>query len=142
MESDPLGIKAGLNTYSYADSDALGKMDASGLKVMVCAGRPETLPHSWLCVGARCGGLVPRPGEAFGWNEGVVSPEDFIQPRSVCMEYRPRGVCDQTKFEKCVLNNIRGFGGTSTIYHGFGRNCFHWGDQVLKDCSAMACRRG
>jgi len=36
VQSDPLGLVAGLNTYAYVKSDPLARMDPSGLKARIC----------------------------------------------------------------------------------------------------------
>jgi uncharacterized protein RhaS with RHS repeats len=136
VESDPIGLKAGLNTFNYADQNALSRLDAMGLKVMVCSGRPRTYLHSWICVNGQCGGLLP--GKDWLGGIGHVGAEDEKARKSVCMEYRP-SKCDQRKFEECVDKNVRGFGPTSKNYNLITRNCFDWSDDVLKSCEAAAC---
>jgi RHS repeat-associated protein len=41
VESDPIGLRGGINTYSYADEDPVGSMDQYGLKGK---GKPPTKP--------------------------------------------------------------------------------------------------
>jgi RHS repeat-associated protein len=50
IESDPIGLRGGLNTYSYVDSDSIRKTDPLGLSSLI-------LPRPF---------VIPRPGTRSG----------------------------------------------------------------------------
>lgn len=58
VESDPIGLAAGLNTYAYVDSDPLALLDPSGLEA--CRGTWRRI--KWERFGVQPGVPVPDPG--------------------------------------------------------------------------------
>jgi len=45
VESDPMGLRAGLNTYGYVSGDALTRIDPMGLKAQICC---KKIPRWWI----------------------------------------------------------------------------------------------
>ena len=63
IESDPIGLRGGINTYAYVGANPLSYVDPLGLRSSPC-------PASWgLPAGAMCT-FGDQPGEDSNWNTG------------------------------------------------------------------------
>ena len=60
IESDPLGIAAGLNTYGYVGATPLSSIDPRGESAIALGGRAGA------AIGGSIGSLFPGPGTAVG----------------------------------------------------------------------------
>lgn len=155
IESDPIGLAGGMNTFSYADGSPTSKTDKLGLKTFMCkkplhalggvgarsgwdiAGNP--LYHQYLCVsdgngGYRCGGQDQRGQK---WYDpingpGKASSDQFDQ--QTCEQREPDNSC----IEQCLM---RRFSGPRPRYGiPFGTDCQEWSDDALTDCQQQ-CKK-
>jgi len=61
VESDPVGIDAGVNTYLYSLANPVSHFDATGLETMPDSGRPTSYPKCFQWPNFL---ISPRPGVA------------------------------------------------------------------------------
>jgi RHS repeat-associated protein len=116
VESDPVGLGGGANTYGYALQNPLVLFDPDGLKAWYCSRPLNGLPswsginHQFICATrpdgtVQCGGATFDPdtddGNPFS-NPGVDSADKFSPV--ACTQYKDDkgGRC----FEDCLLRKI------------------------------------
>jgi RHS repeat-associated protein len=85
VESDPVGLKAGVNTYGYTLQNPLWYTDSLGLDVQICS-RPADLPfpmnlfnHWWVKTSTVEAGMGPQNGQVPAQEGRSDSPGDPVQ---------------------------------------------------------------
>ncbi len=92
VQSDPIGLAGGINTYIYGDANPVSKIDPLGLATFMCTRNLNNVPfrfgplfHQYICVpdgkgGQTCGGLGPS-GRMFD-SPGVMGTSRNLSCRS------------------------------------------------------------
>lgn len=143
VQSDPIGLEGGINTYAYAENDPVLNSDPFGLWVKRCSRKlgdrekPEVrsrtpFRHDYLNVSGRI--LSFQAGGNIAWSQGRIDGNED-QNKGCVM------VCDDDKFDAYVLASADEIGAPKycliaypgTLPHLAGaRNCQTWADDVLQ----------
>lgn len=148
MESDPIGLRGGANTYSYADGSPTVTTDSLGLKTFMCTQplhalgdkwapilypesrlNPSPFYHEYICIidgegGYICGGQDREGGP---WSPGKPSDDKFNEKQ--CKEKEP----DNTCIEQCLLKKFSSKRPKYGLF-GAGTNCQEWAEDALAAC--------
>lgn len=145
MESDPVGIAGGLNTYLYALASPIFKSDIFGLVVAICnraLGGPNEPPLPGNSTWPLRHEYIVVNGQAYSFQP---SGSELLSPGQILNNENPNNgqcsvLCADPQFDSAVLNAIGTIGAPSycllatydSLAHAVGmRNCQTWAQDVL-----------
>jgi RHS repeat-associated protein len=150
VQSDPIGLAGGLNTYSYADESPLVYSDPLGLTAWSCTrplgGNPgeeiSGIPfyyHEYLCVTNQDGSISCNSSTAGGdsasdffWSEGRPTSED--------KDYYHQESCEEVDdddsrcVEICILAGWQQPRPRYSFFGPLGKNCQEYSRELLEKC--------
>ena len=151
VESDPIGLAAGLNTYGYVWADPLSSSDPHGLETYSCykplhalgnIGRlvynptQNQLFHQYLCVVINgmtvCGGQDRKGGPFSDGKPSDDKPGDANQ----CIKAKS---CPEA--DKCIKDKIESPNRPQYGLKGPGTNCQEWAIDTYSECYKL-CKGG
>jgi RHS repeat-associated protein len=152
IESDPIGLAGGINTYAYVGGEPIRYVDALGLDrwgdarlpVEFCVRNPsraQPVPHVFTCVSGDCKGFYPSSSNAASsWYSsfGEVRRDTPSDPNTTCKVIDSPQPCQGNEFAECVRNRISSPWGLR--YGMFGYTCSDFAQDAIRECS-QACQR-
>ena len=142
IESDPIGLAGGINTYVYTEGNPVNKTDVLGFATEMCTRNIKNLPfrvgplyHQFICVpdgkdGKTCGGLGPT-GRMFD-SPGTIEFEKQSRPEA-CENV----VDDNTCVEQCVRDSFNEPPPNYSVDLSHGQNCQEWANSTVAICKAQ-----
>ncbi len=141
IRSDPMGLRAGLNTYAYASSNPIIKYDYFGLAEICNVGIPFSLgvPHTFLCANGECGGKHSGgAGPALYSQTSQIRDDLPDKPAASCSDV-PEKNCDPVSLDECVAGKLRARK-LNEPYFFSGSNCGTWAINTILECR-RTCRK-
>ncbi|MDQ1832872.1 RHS repeat-associated core domain-containing protein, partial [Massilia scottii] len=153
IQSDPIGLNGGMNTYSYVDSDPVTKVDPLGLATKLCKGSPDTYKHMWVCGDGYCHGYMPTVDPSASAAKSILKeitvgvPGEWIShplkthdKKEYCEPIDPPSIakkCDMPKFDKCMKDKTTPR--ISGTYQVPTNMCIHETQSAITECLIRAC---
>ena len=151
VESDPIGLQGGLNTYGYAYQNPVTVIDPLGLDGWYCQRPLGKLPgtrgrailnHQYLCVTRidgtiECGSLTTDGNLVSSPGRPTRPDEDYYDEKSCKKVDDEKDRC----YEQCVLHNFK----KPRRRYGIGpqgTDCQEWSDTVNVGCKLLCGKNG
>ena len=143
VQSDPIGLAGGINTYSYAENQPTSLTDRLGLATYQCTRKLNYVPfragplyHQYVCTGNAkdgysCQGLGPK-GSMFD-SPGKLEP-DAYKPEA-CEKVDDDNQC----IEQCIAKRFTSSIPNYSVDLSRGANCQTYAHSVVGECEA-SCR--
>ena len=140
VESDPIGLDGGVNTFAYSDANPISKTGFLGLATYMCTRNLSNVPfrvgplfHQYVCVpdgkgGQTCGGLGPS-GKMFD-SPGVIEYEKTSSSSSSC----EKAANDNTCIEQCIKDDFKKTSPNYSVDLSKGQNCQIWVTSTVSSC--------
>jgi uncharacterized protein RhaS with RHS repeats len=140
IESDPIGLGSGVNTYAYGENNAVMAPDQFGLDTAMCTRRLNHVPfrvgplfHQYVCVGNvqtgyTCRGLGPT-GNMFN-SPGKLETDSYSTKS--CQTVQPENKC----VESCIKNAFISALANYSVDVSHGNNCQTYADSTVSQCVA------
>jgi RHS repeat-associated protein len=142
VESDPIGLGSGVNTYAYAEDDPKMVTDRLGLDTAMCTRKLSGFPfragplyHQYVCVGNSktgysCKGLGPSGSNPFNTPGKIES--DSYKP-SACSTIQPNNKC----VEECIKKKFAAPPPNYSVDLSQGENCQTYSTGIVSECFAQ-----
>ena len=144
VESDPIGLGSGVNTYAYAENDSIQVTDMLGLDTAMCTRKLSGFPfragplfHQYVCVGNSkagytCKGLGPSGANPFN-TPGKIESDSYKS--SACSLVQPENKC----VEDCIKAKFGAPPPNYSVDLSKGENCQTYSTGIASECIAQ-CR--
>jgi uncharacterized protein RhaS with RHS repeats len=129
-ESDPIGLIAGTNTYSYVGNSPLRYFDPLGLQTAyICTKLWH--PHTFICVDGNCSGKYPSGNPFF--SPGQIRDDSPNKSSASCSAV-PSQDCDPVSFAQCLSKRIGNRGSSGDYYNYLASSCGQWAEDAITQC--------